>query len=62
MSTTPSNKNDRRNTKNTETDKVQDQKGQDQKGQDQKGTLDQDELVDEQIDQSFPASDPPASY
>lgn len=56
MSTTPSNKNDRQNdaqnTKNTKTDK----------GQDQKGTLDQDELVDEQIDQSFPASDPPASY
>lgn len=57
MNTTPSNKHDRQNTKNTETDK-----GQDQKGQDQKGTLDQDELVDEQIDQSFPASDPPASY
>ncbi|QPK82767.1 hypothetical protein G7Y29_07770 [Corynebacterium qintianiae] len=26
------------------------------------GTLDEDELVDEQIDESFPASDPPASY
>ncbi|SDL85563.1 hypothetical protein SAMN04488535_1012 [Corynebacterium mycetoides] len=25
-------------------------------------TLNEDELVDEQIDESFPASDPPASY
>ena len=26
------------------------------------GTLDDDQLVDEQIEESFPASDPPASY
>ncbi|WP_291313637.1 hypothetical protein [Corynebacterium sp. UBA2622] len=26
------------------------------------GTLDDDDLVDEEIDESFPASDPPANY
>lgn len=26
------------------------------------GTMNDDELVDERIDESFPASDPPASY